>query len=158
SRGSARSGVKYKAFSAFVFGCQIRPVLGKTCIKDEHLSRKRCRLGEKMKAVRPFVKSDIPQVVGLFQKVFFNNGQAAPSSSKLSAYFEEFFFHSPWVEEEGGEKGGAEEGITSLVYETDHGEIIGFIGVTPRRMVLRGQPIRAAVSMHFMVEPGSRST
>ena len=101
-----------------------------------------------MKPIRPFTKNDVPQVVKLFQKVFFNNGQAAPSSSKLDAYFEEMFFHNPWVDEE----------IPSLVYEAGDGEIIGFIGIIPRRMQLHGRPIRAAISMHFMVEPGSRST
>src|SRR5262249_12707955 len=101
-----------------------------------------------MKQERPAVKSDIPQVKELFQKAFFNNSKAAPSSSKLNAYFEEFFFQNPAAEEE----------ITSLVYEASDGKIIGFIGITPRRMLLRGQPIRAAISMHFMVDPGSRST
>jgi hypothetical protein len=101
-----------------------------------------------MKQVRPAVKSDIPQVTELFQKAFFNNSKAAPTSSKLNAYFEEFFFQNPAAEEE----------ITSLVYEASDGKIIGFIGITPRRMLLRGQPIRAAISMHFMVDPGSRST
>jgi hypothetical protein len=117
-----------------------------------------------MNSVRPFTKNDIPQVVKLFQKVFFNNGQTAPSSSKLDAYFEEMFFHTPWTEkgtERGGEKGTeerAEEEIPSLVYEAGDGAIIGFIGIIPRRMLLHGRPIRAATSMHFMVEPGSRST
>src|SRR4030095_4808188 len=85
-------------------------------------------------------------------KVFFNNGQAAPSSSKLDAYFEEMFFHNPWTEE------GTEEEISSLVYETSDGDIPGFIGKIPRRMLLHGRPIRAATSMHFMVDPCSRST
>src|SRR5262245_56291685 len=113
-----------------------------------------------MNSVRPFTKNDIPQVVKLFQQVFFNNGQTAPSSSKLDAYFEEMFFHTPWTEKE-AEKGteeGAEEEIPSLVYEAGDGAIIGFIGIVPRRMLLHGRPIRTATSMHFMVEPGSRST
>jgi hypothetical protein len=109
-----------------------------------------------MSSVRPFTMNDIPQVVKLFQKVFFNNGQPAPSSSKLDAYFEEMFFHNPWAES-GAEK-GTEEEISSLVYETSDGVIAGFIGIIPRRMLLNGRPIRAATSMHFMVEPGSRST
>ena len=109
-----------------------------------------------MSSVRPFTKSDIPQVVKLFQKVFFNNGRAAPSSSKLDAYFEETFFHNPWIKRR-VEKGDEEE-IPSLVYEAGAGAVIGFIGVIPRRMLLNGRPIRAATSMHFMVEPGSRST
>src|SRR5215813_2491706 len=121
-----------------------------------------------MNSVRPFTKNDIPQVVSLFQKVFFKNGQTAPSPSKLDAYFEEMFFHTPWTErvtekgtEKGAEKGTEgrdEEEISSLVYETGDGAIIGFIGIIPRRMLLHGRPIRAATSMHFMVEPGSRST
>ncbi|MBO0727219.1 MAG: hypothetical protein J2P52_16560, partial [Blastocatellia bacterium] len=105
-----------------------------------------------MNPIRPFTRNDIPQVVRLFQKVFFNNGRVAPSSSKLDAYFEETFFHNPWGDE------GIEEEIPSLVYETGDGAIIGFIGIIPRRMLLNGRPIRAAISMHFMVEPGGRST
>ena len=105
-----------------------------------------------MSAIRPFTKNDIPRVVKLFQNVFFDSGQTAPSSSNLSAYFEETFFHTPWTEK------GAEEEIRSLVYETGDGAIVGFIGIIPRRMLLHGRPILAAVSMHFMVEPGSRST
>src|SRR5262249_12309872 len=117
-----------------------------------------------MNSVRSFTKNDIPQVVKLFQKVFFNNGQTAPSSSKLDAYFEEMFFHTPWTEKgtergaEEGTNGGDKEEIPSLVCETGGGAIIGFIGIIPRRMLLHGRPIRAATSMHFMVEPGSRST
>src|SRR5215471_13472784 len=117
-----------------------------------------------MNTVRPFTKNDIPQVVKLFQKVFFNNGRTSPSSSKLDAYFEEMFFHTPWTErgtERGSKKetkGGDEEEIPSLVYETGDGAIIGFIGIIPRRMLLHGRPIRVATSMHFMVEPGGRST
>src|SRR4029450_13459420 len=94
--------------------------------------------GEKMNPVRPFTRNDIPQVVKLFQTVFFNNGQTAPSSSKLDAYFEEMFFHTPWTEK-GAEKGTeewAEEEIPTLVYEAGDGDIIGFIGIIPRRMLL----------------------
>jgi hypothetical protein len=109
-----------------------------------------------MSSIRPFTKNDIPQVVNLFQKVFLNNGQAAPPSSNLSAYFEETFFHSPLTEK--GTEDGTEEEIRSLVYETGGGAIVGFIGIIPRRMLLHGRPIRAAASMHFMVEPGSRAT
>src|SRR5262249_8440498 len=121
-----------------------------------------------MNPVRPFTKKDIPQVIELFQKVFFNNGQKAPSLPKLEAYFEEMFFHNPWTRggttewtgegtEESAEE-STEEKITSLVYEASDSAIIGFIGIIPRRMLLHGRPIRAATSMHFMVEPGSRST
>jgi hypothetical protein len=109
-----------------------------------------------MSSVRPFTKNDIPQVVKLFQKVFFNNGRTAPSTSKLDAYFEEMFFHNPCADKRAED--GVEEDISSLVYEGDNGAITGFIGVIPRRMLLNGRPIRIAASMHFMVEPDSRSS
>ena len=105
-----------------------------------------------MNPVRSFTKNDIPQVVKLYQKVFFNNGQQAPSASKLDAYFEEMFFNSPWTEDRN------EGEISSLVYETRDGDIIGFIGIIPRRMLLHGQSIRVASSMHFMVDQSSRSS
>jgi hypothetical protein len=109
-----------------------------------------------MSPVRPFARNDIPQVVKLFQKVFFNNDRKATSSSKLCAYFEETFFHNPCIE--GDAKKGVEEEIQSWVYENGDGAIAGFIGIVPRRMLLNARPIRVAVSMHFMVDPDSRST
>jgi hypothetical protein len=45
-----------------------------------------------------------------------------------------------------------------LVYQDGQGNIIGFLGIAPRRMLLRDRPIRVALSFHFMVEPDSRST
>jgi hypothetical protein len=109
-----------------------------------------------MSSVRPFTKNDIPQVVKLFQKVFFNNGAPAPSTPKLDAYFEEMFFHNPCTDKRAED--GVEEDISSLVYEGANGAIVGFIGIIPRRMLLNGRPIRMAASMHFMVEPDSRSS
>jgi hypothetical protein len=50
-----------------------------------------------------------------------------------------------------------EEGITSLVHEDDAGSVAGFVGALPRRMIFRGQAIRAAVATQLMVEPGRRN-
>ncbi len=70
------------------------------------------------------------------------------SSAALPAYFEEIFFHNPWYD----------EAIPSLVYQERDGKIIGFLGVVPRQMLFLDQPVRVAVSFHFMVEPESRSS
>src|SRR5262245_31035200 len=100
--------------------------------------------------IRPFLKEDIPQVADMFQRLLL--GDMPPmrmlSSAALPDYFEEIFFHNPWYG----------ESIPSLVYEESDGKIIGFLGVAPRRMLFQDQPIRVAVSFHFMVEPESRSS
>lgn len=103
-----------------------------------------------MKAIRPFSKDDIPQVVDMFQRLLLRNTEGGRLQSRelLPDYFEQIFFHNPWYDEE----------ITSLVYENASGRIIGFLGVTPRPMLMRHHPIRMAISLHFMVEPESRTS
>lgn len=110
-----------------------------------------------MGRVRSFVQNDIPQVADLYQKVFGpiyqKNGRKAsdatvrPSSPSLKAYFNEVFFQNPGYDPE----------LPSLVYEKDDGRVVGFAGVIPRRMSMKGKPIRAAVCTQLMVEPGSRT-
>src|SRR5262245_23216638 len=99
----------------------------------------------RMKAIRPFTKDDIPQTVDMFQRLLLGSeeGRRLLSSAELPEYFEQIFFHNPWYDEE----------IPSLVYQGTNGKIIGFLGVTPRPMLLRGRPIRMALSYHLMVEP-----
>ncbi|MCI0336808.1 MAG: hypothetical protein L0226_04485 [Acidobacteria bacterium] len=70
------------------------------------------------------------------------------SVAALNDYFEHIFFHNPWFD----------ESLPSLVYQESNGRIVGFLGVVPRRMLLRDRPIRVAISFHFMVEPESRSS
>src|SRR5262245_1029793 len=100
--------------------------------------------------IRPFLREDIPQVADMFQRLLL--GDTAPfrmlSSEALPAYFEEIFFNNPWYDEM----------IPSLVYQERDGKIIGFLGVVPRQMLFLDQPVRVAVSFHFMVEPESRSS
>ncbi len=86
----------------------------------------------------------------MFQRLLLRNkeGMRLQSRDLLPDYFEQIFFHNPWYDEE----------ITSLVYESASGKIIGFLGVTPRPMLLRHHPIRMAISLHFMVEPESRTS
>src|SRR5262249_29550852 len=73
--------------------------------------------------------------------------QANTSLRKISEAFDEIFLRNPW-------RG---ENLPSLVCEDKDGSILGFIGVTPRRMTINGRPILAAVSAHLMVEPGRRA-
>jgi hypothetical protein len=95
--------------------------------------------------IRPLRREDIPLVADLRRRIF---GEAGPSSPKnIEPYLTEIFFNHPWTD----------EALPSLVYE-DHGRIIGCLGVLSRRMRFSGRPIHAAVTHHFMVEPGRRST
>ena len=68
------------------------------------------------------------------------------SASELAVYFERIFFQHPWRDEE----------LSSWVYEDGRGHVTGFLGVLPRRMMWRGQPIRLATSTQLMVAPRSR--
>src|SRR5947208_1467400 len=100
-----------------------------------------------MERIRPFVEGDIPQVADLHRRVFRTG---AHSSEQLQAqyarYFKQVFLNNPWYD----------ESLPSLVYETAQGAIAGFLGVMPRWLSLKGQPIQAAVSSQFIVEPGLR--
>jgi hypothetical protein len=102
-----------------------------------------------MSFIRKFTKEDIPAVAALFHKVYLA-GDPAHTKSSLSyivAAFDEIFFRNPWYD----------ENLSSLVCEGAGGAILGFIGVTPRRMIMKGRPILAAVSAHLMLEPDRQS-
>lgn len=94
--------------------------------------------------IRPFVPEDIPQVANLHQRVFAEN---AFSASELQAYFQSLFFQNPWYD----------ESLPSLVYSENEETILGFYGVLPRRMLMKGRLIRVAVSSQFMVDPSVRN-
>jgi hypothetical protein len=96
--------------------------------------------------VRPFSKGDLPQVAQLHQKVFSRD--RGDPSDELKTYLRGVFLEHPWYG----------DGPPSLVYEEDHSGIVGFLGVIPGRMMMRGRPIRVAVGSQFMVDPDSRST
>ncbi len=104
----------------------------------------------RMKQVRPFTREDIPQVADMFQRLLLSDSPPLRMlpATELPDYFEQTFFNNPWYD----------EALPSLVYLGSNGRIIGFLGVVPRRMSLRGQPIRVAISFHFMVEPESRTS
>lgn len=100
-----------------------------------------------MSPVRPFVKADIPQVAELNRKVFGPPSQVSPDrAGSYEAYFEEVFLDGPV----------RDEALPSLVHAEADEKIVGFLGVVPRRMLLDGQPVRAAIGSHFVVDPASR--
>jgi hypothetical protein len=99
-----------------------------------------------MSPVRPFVPDDIPQAADLNWNVL-RHGKG-PSPPALRSYFERLYFHNPWVD----------KSLPSLVFEDATRKIVGFLGVVPRPMSVRGERLRAAFGSNLVVHPDSRST
>jgi hypothetical protein len=99
--------------------------------------------------IRRLTGDDIPAVAALFYRVHLANEATISKSSlaAISAEFEEIFLRNPWLD----------KNLPSLVCEDGNGAILGFIGVTPRKMNIKGRPVIAAVSAHLMLEPGRRT-
>jgi hypothetical protein len=95
-----------------------------------------------MGRVRPFTAGDIGPVADLHRRVFATGPAGPDLEAAYRAYFNATFLEHPW----------RDEGMSSLVYEDDGGRLAGFLGVTPRRMLLDGQPLRTAVSSLLLVE------
>ena len=91
--------------------------------------------------IRTLMRSDIPYLVALSQQAFRLTERVGADA--MAAYFERIFFHNPWVDAD----------LPSLVYEDETGRVGGFVGVVPRRMLFRGEPIRVAVTTQLMVAP-----
>ena len=102
-----------------------------------------------MSIIRNLSEKDIPLVAALYQKLNQNSdpGYAKPSFHAVCEAFEEIFLRNPW----------RVKNLCSLVCEDSDGAIRGFIGVSPRKMTLKGRPILAAVSAHLMIEQGRQS-
>ena len=96
-----------------------------------------------MAGVRPLASGDLPAVAQLFSRVY---PQARwNSQGECEAYFHQMFFANPWVDPQ----------LPSWV-AMDGARAIGFIGVVPRPMRLRGRPLQAAVVTQLMVEQEKR--
>ncbi|HVL36361.1 MAG TPA: GNAT family N-acetyltransferase, partial [Burkholderiales bacterium] len=96
-------------------------------------------------AVRPFAVPDAAQVAALHARVY----PRAPwdSPAECAAYFRELLFRNPWQDPE----------LPSWVAVED-GQVIGFLGVLPRRMRAGGRTLRVAVGCQFMVDPERRAS
>jgi len=95
--------------------------------------------------VRPFAEADIPQVANLYWTVMRERKGSPPP--QVQSFLQELYFTNPWID----------SSLPSLVFE-EGGEIGGFLGVVPRRMSLRGEPVRVAFGGNFVVRPGFRNT
>jgi hypothetical protein len=91
--------------------------------------------------IEPCRESDVPQVANLHCRLFY--GTASCASQGLQAYYHEVFFRNPWLCAD----------LPSLVCRAGNGDVIGFMGRIPRRMIFRNQPIRIAIAHRLMVAP-----
>lgn len=98
-----------------------------------------------MTSIRPLKRSDLDQVASLYELVMRSGSRKAPAG--LAACFARFFLDAPSRDEE----------IPSLVCEEPDREIVGFLGVHARKMLLDGKQIRAACSGPLVIEPKSRA-
>lgn len=89
-----------------------------------------------MRALRP---ADLPEIVALRREVFHHSER--PADDDLIAYLRRVFLESPWCASE----------VWSLVYEDAGGRVGGFLGVVPRVMMLRGEPLRVGIGTQLMV-------
>ena len=96
-----------------------------------------------MAGVRPLAAGDIPAVAQLFSRVYPH--ARWNSQGECEAYFHEIFFANPLVTPQ----------LPSWV-ATEGARAVGFIGVMPRPMRLRGRPLQTAVVTQLMVEPEKR--
>jgi RimJ/RimL family protein N-acetyltransferase len=101
--------------------------------------------GRKNMPVRAFVEDDIPQVADLYWAVMRERRGPAPPA--VRSFFQELYFTNPWMD----------SSLPSLAYD-EKGKIVGFLGVVPRKMSVRGRSIRVAFGGGFMVDPKFRST
>jgi len=95
--------------------------------------------------VRPLAEPDIPQIADLYWKILRERKGAPPPA--VGSFLLELYFKNPWMDST----------MPSLVYE-EKGRIAGFLGVVPRKMCFRGEPVRIAYGGNFVVHPDFRTT
>jgi len=100
-----------------------------------------------MAQIRAFVEGDIPRVARLHTAVFRTGEHAdAGTLDAYHDYFTRVFLNSPICDST----------LPSLVYE-DGSRILGFVGVVPRRMMMKGRRFQAAISSQFVVDPAAHA-
>ena len=98
-----------------------------------------------MSGVRQLTRSDIPEIANLFIDVFRSG--AVSQERIVCEYMEKVYFEAPW----------SDPNIGSLVSTDKSGEIIGFLGVFPRRVWSDGRCFNVAVPGNFMFRQEARS-
>jgi hypothetical protein len=89
--------------------------------------------------IRAFSQEHVRDAANLYLSA--GRGEFRPAPPALEDAFREIFLGNPWVSPE----------ISSLVY-MEKGKLVGFLGVIPRPMELRGRPIRAATITTWLVD------
>ncbi len=100
-----------------------------------------------MAQIRAFIEGDIPRVARLHTAVFRTSEH--PDAATLDAYHDYFsrvFLNSPICDST----------LPSLVYE-DGNRILGFLGVIPRRMMMKGRRFQAAISSQCAIDPAAHA-
>ena len=96
-------------------------------------------------AIRPLAEADIPQIVELYWR-YMRQREGSPPAD-LRQLFHKLYFENPWLD----------SAYPSLVYEGKSGEVIGFLGIVPRKMSMCGEPVLVGFGGNFIVQPGTRS-
>jgi hypothetical protein len=96
-----------------------------------------------MAGVRPLATGDLPAVAQLFSRVYSPKPQV--SHGEREAYFHRVFFANPWADPQ-----------LPCWVAMEGARAVGFIGVMPRPMRLRGRALQAAVLTQLMVEQEKR--
>lgn len=97
-----------------------------------------------MSGIRALTRDDLPQVAELYERGMRSGRRDPPPG--LAPYFERTLLDHPWVDAE----------IPSLVYETEQGRMIGFLGSHVRRLSLDGRPLRLGCAGQLVSDPELR--
>ncbi|MGE4092147.1 MAG: hypothetical protein AB7G75_15030 [Candidatus Binatia bacterium] len=96
--------------------------------------------------VRTVRESDLSALVALHETIY--PAGASGDLATRTAYLKRLLFQHPWQA----------DGAPSLVYENATGDLVGLIGVVPRPMEWKGQPLRMTTTHNYMVDPSHRSS
>jgi len=95
--------------------------------------------------VREFFKSDVAEVVTLYWNYLAKRDGPVPAELRTS--FTELYFSNP-----------LSDASPSFVYQDLSGDVLGFMGVTTRTMLLSGQLVRVGFAGNFVIHPKARSS
>lgn len=98
-----------------------------------------------MTSIRPLERRDIAEVASLYESVVRSGSRT--SAPELVRYFERTLLDHPWVDPQ----------VPSLVYETTHGAIAGFIGSHVRRLRMGDTALRVSYGGQLVSDPAVRN-